>query len=354
MNNSEPDNSTLTKQGLGRQKCRIVVDAMGGDFAPRNAVVGAIEAYNENKNFELLLVGRQEAIKEVIQSNNLSFDDRSIINADEVIEMGDSPTVSIKTKTNASIVIGAALVKDKKADAFVSAGNTGAMMAASTLIMGRIPGVARPTIGAVMPNKNGVCTLFDVGASVDSKAKHLLEYGIIGSIYLEEIYGIKSPGIGVLSVGEEDSKGNEISLAAFELLKKTSLNFLGNVEGRDILNGSVQVIVCDGFVGNIVLKFGEGVLSFLKFKFKDYATKGFFNKIKMGLVKGALKDILKDFDYQEQGGVPLLGVNGISIIGHGSSTPRAIKNMVLRANEMYEKNLVAKIESSIKKYSSLT
>jgi glycerol-3-phosphate acyltransferase PlsX len=350
MNNSEPDNT----QGLDRQKCRIIVDAMGGDFAPLNAVVGAIDAYNESRNFELFLVGRQEAIKEVIKSNNLSFDDRNIINADEIIEMGDSPTVSIKSRPKSSIVVGAALVKEKKADAFVSAGNTGAMMAASTLIMGRIPGVGRPTIGAVMPNKNGVCILFDVGASVDSKAKHLLEYGIIGSIYLKEIYGIDNPAIGLLSVGEEDSKGNEVSLAAFELLKKTSLNFVGNVEGRDILNGTVNVVVCDGFVGNILIKFGEGVLSFLKYKFKDYASGGLFNKIKMGLVKGAMKSILKDFDYQEQGGVPLLGVNGISIIGHGSSTPRAIRNMVLRANEMYEKKLVAKIESSIKKYSSLT
>jgi len=354
MNNSEPNNSTLDKQGFDKQKCRIVVDAMGGDFAPRNAVVGAVDAYNENRNFELFLVGKRDAILDVIHSDNLTFDESHIIHADDVIEMGDSPTSSIKAKANSSIVVGATLVKEKKADAFVSAGNTGAMMAASTLIMGRIPGVGRPTIGAAMPNKNGVCLLFDVGASVDSKSKHLLEYGIIGSIYLKEIYGIEKPGIGVLSVGEEDTKGNEVSLAAFELLKKTSLNFLGNVEGRDIMNGNVHVVVCDGFVGNILIKFGEGVLSFLKFKFKDYASKSLLNKLKMGLVMGAMKTILKGFDYQEQGGVPLLGVNGISIIGHGSSTPKAIKNMVLRANEMYEKDLVAKIESSIKKYSSLT
>ncbi|MFO7446292.1 MAG: phosphate acyltransferase PlsX [Ignavibacteriaceae bacterium] len=362
MNNSEPNKLGTARptgtsdinEGRGGQKCRIVVDAMGGDFAPRNAVVGAVQAYNESKKFDLFLVGKEKAIKEVLSSENISFDDNFIINAEEVIEMGESPTTSLKAKPNSSIVKGAMLVREKKADAFVSAGNTGAMMAASTLIIGRIPGVGRPTIGALMPNAKGICTLFDVGASVDSKPKHILEYAIIGSIYTREIYGIENPKIGILSVGEEESKGNEISLAAYELIRNTNLNFIGNVEGRDILNGDVNVVVCDGFIGNILIKFGEGVLTFLKFKFKDYASAGFFNKLKIGLLKGALKGILKDFDYQEHGGVPLLGVNGISIVGHGSSSPKAFRNMVLRANEMYEKNLVAKIESSIKKYSSLT
>ncbi len=335
------------------KKCRIVVDAMGGDFAPQNAVIGAIQAYNENKNFELFLVGKEDEIKKVIKENNLTYDSSKIINADQVIEMGDSPTNAIKTKQDSSIVVGAKLVSDKKADAFVSAGNTGAMMAASTLIMGRIPGVGRPTIGALMPSKAGTSLVFDVGASVDSKPKHLLEYAIMGTIFAKEIYGVENPRVGILSVGEEESKGNEVSLAAAAMLKKTNLNFIGNIEGRDILEGSVNVIVCDGFVGNVLLKFGEGVLSLLKAKFKQYASKGLLNKLKILLVKNAMREILKDFDYQEHGGVPLLGVNGISIIGHGSSTPKAIKNMVLRANEMYEKNLIAKIESSIKQYSNI-
>jgi phosphate acyltransferase len=336
-----------------RPKCRIVIDAMGGDFAPQNAVAGAVQAFNEHKGFELFLVGNEKEIKKVLTENNLSFDSSNIIHADEVIEMGDSPTTSLKSKPNSSMVIGANLVKDKKADAFVSAGNTGAMMAASTLIIGRIPGVGRPTIGSHMPNQTGVTTLFDVGASVDSKPKHLLEYAIMGTIFTKEMYGIENPAVGILSVGEEDSKGNEVTLAALELIRKTNLNFLGNVEGRDVLKGTVNVVVCDGFVGNIVLKFGEGVLDFLKFKFKKYAEQSLFNKIKVGLAKSTLKEILKEFDYQEYGGVPLLGVNGISIIGHGSSTPKAIKNMVLKANEMYEKDLVTKIEKSIKKYSNL-
>ncbi len=337
-----------------KSKCRIVVDAMGGDFAPQNAVLGALEAFGQNKNFELYLVGIETEILQVLQSNNLSFDKDHIINADEVIGMGDSPTTSIKTKANSSIVVGAKMVKEKKADAFVSAGNTGAVMAASTLIIGRIPGVGRPTIGSIMPNESGVCTVFDVGASVDSKPKHLLEYAIMGTIFTREIYGVDNPKVGVLSVGEEESKGSEVSTAAHKLIKQTNLNFIGNVEGRDVLKGTAHVVVCDGFVGNILLKFGEGVLNLLKFKFRDFASKGLMNKLKILIVKGAMKEILKDFDYQEHGGVPLLGVNGITIIGHGSSTPKAIKNMVLRANEMYEKNLIDKIAQSIKQYSNLT
>ncbi len=329
-------------------KCRIIVDAMGGDFAPQNAVVGAIQASLESDDFELFLTGKEDEIKKVISSNKLSFKNENIIHADEVIGMSDSPTTSLKAKPNSSIVTGANFVRDKKADAFVSAGNTGAMMAASTLIMGRIPGVGRPTIGATMPNKNGFCYLFDVGAGKDARPLHLVEYAIMGAIYAKEIGGIKNPSVGILNMGEEEGKGNEVSVEAYKLLKDTNLNFTGNVEGRDVLNGNVDVVVCDGFVGNVLLKFGEGVLTFLKYKFAEAAEKSFLDKLKIGIVRGSLRKILKDFDYQEYGGVPLLGVNGISIIGHGSSTIKAFKNMVLRANEMHHKKLIQKIEKSIK------
>ena len=334
-------------------KCRIIVDAMGGDFAPRNAVLGAVQAARENKNFELFLIGKEKEILDLLSKENISFKKENIINAPEVIGMAETPTAAIKAKRNSSIVLGNNLVKEKKADAFVSAGNTGAVMAAATLIMGRIPGVGRPTMGVSMPNTSGICSVFDAGSSVDSKPRHLLEYAIMGSIYSKEMYGLENPSVGVLSVGEEDAKGNEVSLAAFDLIKKTNLNFKGNVEGNDILKGTVNVVVCDGFIGNIVLKFGEGVLTLLKFKFKEFAAKGLLNKIKIGLVKGAMKEILKDFDYETQGGVPLLGVNGICIIGHGRSSELAIKNMVLKANEMYSKNLLKKFETSLKLYSNL-
>ena len=341
----------MNDSGNSSSRCRIVVDAMGGDYAPANAVLGAVEAYYENQNFDLFFVGKKKQIEEVLSANNLFFKEEYIINADEVIEMGDSPAASLKLKPNSSIVIGAQFVRDKKADAFVSAGNTGAMMAASTLIIGRIPGLGRPTIGAEMPNLNGICYLFDVGASKDSKPIHLFEYAVMGTIFAKEIGGVSNPKVGVLSMGEEEGKGNEVSEAAAKLLKSSKLNFIGNVEGRDILAGSVDVVVCDGYVGNIILKFGESVPKLLKHLLTKTAKKNLLDKILIGLSKSTLKKSLKSLDYQEYGGVPLLGVNGISIIGHGSSSIRAIKNMVLRANEMHQKNLIAKMIKAISDYS---
>ncbi len=341
----------MNNSGKYSSRCRIVVDAMGGDFAPANAVLGATEAFSEKKNFDLFLVGKEKQISEVLSSNNLFFSKEFIVNADEVIEMVDSPAASLKTKPNSSIVIGAQLVRDKKADAFVSAGNTGAMMAASTLIIGRIPGLGRPTIGAEMPNVNGICYLYDVGASKDSKPIHLFEYAVMGTIFAKEMGSISNPKVGVLSMGEEEGKGNEVTEAAAKLLKDSKLNFIGNVEGRDILAGNVDVVVCDGYVGNIILKFGESVPKLLKHLLTKTAEKSFFDKIMIGLAKSSLKKSLKSLDYQEYGGVPLLGVNGISIIGHGSSSVKAIKNMVLRANEMHQKQLVQKMTKAISEYS---
>ena len=332
-------------------KCKIIVDAMGGDYAPQNAAVGAIHAYDEKKDFDLFLIGKKDEILSVIKSNNLSFDEKYIIHTDEVIEMGDSATAALKSKPNSSIVRGAHLVKEGKAAAFVSAGNTGAMMSASTLIMGRIPGVGRPTIGAEMPNVNGICYLYDVGAGKDARPSHLFEYAVMGTIYAKEMGGIKNPTVGLLGMGEEEGKGNEVANEAFNLLKDSKLNFIGNVEGRDIMTKQVDVVVCDGFVGNIILKFGESVPKLLKHLLTKTAEASLFDKLKVGISKGTLKKSLKSLDYQEHGGVPLLGVNGISIIGHGSSSPKAIKNMVLKAREMYNKDLIKKIENSIKHYS---
>lgn len=331
---------------------RVVVDAMGGDFAPQNAVIGAVQALNKTNDFELYLVGRKKEIIPVLQENNLSFDEKYIINAEQVIEMGESPTSALKSKPDSSIVVGAKLVKEKKADAFVSAGNTGAMMSASTLIIGRIPGVGRPTIGAEIPNINGTCYLYDVGAGKDAKPIHLLEYAIMGTIYAREMGGVSNPSVGVLSMGEEEGKGNEVANEAYNLLKNSKLNFVGNVEGRDILTGDVDVIVCDGFVGNILLKFGEAVPKLLKHLLEQTARKNFLDAFKILLIKNTLRKALKVLDYQEHGGVPLLGVNGISIIGHGSSTPKAITNMVLKAKLMYDKKLVDKIQNSINEYSN--
>lgn len=325
---------------------------MGGDFAPRNTVLGAVEALNTNPNFELLLVGDKDKILKELKNLSLSFDESKIVHAAQVIEMHDSPTGSLKSKPDSSIVVGAKLVKEKKAHAFVSAGNTGAMMAASTLITGRIKGVSRPTIGATFPTVDGgICNVYDVGASVDSKAEHLFEYAVMSTIFVREMQGNTNPTVGLLSVGEEEEKGSEVSKVAYKLLKNSKINFVGNVEGRDVLNGAVDIVICDGFVGNILLKFAESVIGFLKGRVKKYADISFGNKFKALASKPALKGALGGLDYQEYGGVPLLGINGISIIGHGSSSPLAIKNMVLRAKEMFDKDLVRKIEVSLNSFS---
>ncbi len=333
------------------QKCKIAIDAMGGDFAPRNAVIGAINAYQENNKFELLLIGRKNEIKEVLQKENLKFSDENIVHTEEVIEMGDSPSTSLKAKKDSSIVIGTKLVNQKKADAFLSAGNTGAMVMSSVLNTGRIRGVSRPTLTAPFPNeKNGYTFISDVGAFVDSKPQHLLEFALLSSIFIEEIYEIKNPKVALLNVGEEASKGYKLTTEASVLLKNSKINFIGNIEGKDIFKGKADLVICDGFIGNVLLKFAESIVPFLKSKFKNYADKGFFNKLRIGIARKPLRDSLSGTNYELQGGLPLLGINGISIVGHGSSTALAIKNMVLRAYEMHEKNLIQKLELSINQY----
>jgi glycerol-3-phosphate acyltransferase PlsX len=332
------------------EKIKIAVDAMGSDEAPLNDVSGAVIAAELKPDvLEIILVGKEKLISEELQKHKVKLKNISIVNAGEVVTMEDSPTESLKTKPDSSISVGINLVKEKKADAFISAGNTGAVMTASILKLGRIEGVGRPTIGSIFPSDVGKTMVFDVGASVDCKAKHLLEYAIMGNIYMKNIYNVSNPRIGLLSVGEEKTKGDSLTLETYELLEKSELNFIGNVEGRDILRGKAEVIVCDGFVGNVILKFAEGVLDVIKGKFKAYAAQGFFKKLWIGMMYGTLKNVvLKDFDYQEYGGVPLLGINGITIIGHGKSSPIAIKNMILKAEEMVVKDVNGKIRNSIK------
>lgn len=331
--------------------CRVVLDAMGGDYAPKNVLIGAAMALKETSNLDLILVGDKAQIIKVASENGLTFPEDKIVHTTQVIEMTESPAEAVRAKTDSSIVVGSYMVREGKADAFVSAGHTGAMMTASTLIMGRIKGVERPTIGTLMPCVGGVCGIFDAGANVDSKPKHLVEHAILGSLFMEEIRGINKPRVGVLSIGEEENKGNEVSKKTYEMLKSVKdINFVGNVEGKDILKGNVDVVVCDGFVGNIVLKFAEGVIILLKHLFKDYASKSLMNKIKMGLLRSSLKDIFQVLNYETYGGVPLLGVKGISIIGHGSSSPVAIKNMILQAEKMHKSDLVLKTSNSLKEF----
>lgn len=333
-------------------KFKVALDAMGGDFAPHNEILGALKALNESKDIELIFVGSKEKILSVAKENKISINENLIYDAPEIIDMHDKPIEAIKNKPNSSLVIAARLVKEKKADALVSAGNTGAVAAVSTLLMGRLENVERPTIGSYFPSKNNSTYVFDVGAFVDVKPQHLVGYAILGKIFVQELYNIKNPTIGLLSVGEEDEKGNKLVKDTSKLLRETDLNFIGNIEGRDILEGKCNIVLCDGFVGNILLKFGESVPSFMKYLLKQHAETNFFEKFKIGLFKNTLKKALSPLNPDIYGGVPLLGLNGISIIGHGSSSQLAIKNMILRAKEMYDKKLLIKFEEALKRYAN--
>ena len=330
---------------------------MGGDFAPAHVIAGACGALQESGGrLRLVFVGPEDIIRAAIRDQSRATggitppeDLYSVVHAPEVIDMHDLPTAALKTKRLSSIAVGLNLHRDGKADAFVSAGNTGAVLSAGTLILGRIKGVGRPTIGALVPTANAPCLLVDAGANVDCRPQHLLEFGIMGSMYVSAMRGIPSPRVGLLSIGEEDSKGNDVSLAALKLLRTSGLHFVGNVEGRDVLSGDLDVVVCDGFVGNILLKFGESVPGFLKAKFKAFAAGSLWNSMIGLLARNALRRVMKPLDYQETGGVPLLGVNGVVIIGHGKSSPLAFKNMIYKAEEMVLKGVNTHIQESLAK-----
>ena len=326
---------------------RIAVDAMGGDFAPDNQVIGSIEAAKSNERIEVILVGKEKILYDLLYKYKGNLNNIKIANASDIVTMEDLPSEVYKSKPDSSLNVALQMQKENKADALISAGNTGAILSHSTLKLGRLKGVSRPTIGSIFPTEKNITMVFDVGATVDCRPIHLKEYAIMGSVYMKEILGIENPRVGLLSVGEEKNKGSELTLEAYKLLERTKLNFIGNIEGRDILNGYVDVVVCDGFVGNIILKFAESVLGLMKAKMKEYAEKGFFHKLWAGAFSGTLKKVLKEFDYQYYGGVPLLGINGVSIVGHGKSSPLAIKNMINRAMEVVYKQVPQKIEKRI-------
>lgn len=327
---------------------------MGGDNAPVNEVAGAVETVRTHEGINIILVGLKDKIEAELAKFTYDKERIRVHHASEVIEMEESPADAIRKKLDSSIIVGLKLHKAGEAQGFISAGNTGAVMAASLFTLGRIANVSRPTIGSRFPTERNITMVLDVGANVDCKPLNLLEFAIMGSVFSTHVYGIENPTIGLLNVGEEKSKGDTLSVEAYELLEKSGLNFKGNVEGRDIMKGETDIIVCDGFVGNVVLKFAESVLPLLRSKFREYADKGIINKLKVGMAYGTLKSILTDFDYQEYGGVPLLGVNGISIIGHGRSSPRAIEVMILRAVQMSKAKINDTIASKIKDIKEFT
>jgi len=324
---------------------------MGGDHAPAAVVAGAAEALQESGGrFSIILVGQEEKVRAELSALPHA-PEVSVVDARDVIEMDDVSTAALKKKRNSSISVGIMLHHDGKADAFVSAGHTGAMLSASTLLLGRLKGVSRPTIGALIPTETTPCLLVDAGTNVDCRPRHLFEFAVMGSVYVSSLLGKTNPSVGLLSIGEEDSKGNETSLEAFRLLRGSRLNFAGNIEGRDILKGKVDVAVCDGFVGNILLKFGESIPTFFKAKFRSFAARSILNKIAGLMARQGMRSVMGELDYQEHGGVPLLGVNGVSIIGHGRSSPRAIKNMIYRAEETVKHRVHIRIQEAMLQHS---
>ncbi len=335
---------------------RIVIDGMGGDEAPAKIVDGAVLAAREfaegNKHHQIIVTGPQKKVLSQIQLCNgedLIGHTLEIVHAEEYITMDDAPAEVVRGKSKSSAHIGLALVKSKEADAFIGMGNTGAMMAIGLMGLGRIEGVLRPTIGAFLPSQTGWTLLLDVGAMVDCKPEQLYQFGLMGSIYMSAMWNIENPRVGLLSVGEEDSKGDVLTLGANKLFReKNPVNFIGNVEGRDIMKGTVDVIVCDGFVGNVVLKFAESILGFLKTRIKKTAENSLGDKLMLGIAKPTLRSLFQGMDYQEYGGVPLLGVNGIQIIGHGSSSAKAIVSAVHSCEKLVEKKIIDAIREKIK------
>jgi len=317
---------------------RIAVDAMGGDFAPVEIIKGAVLASNELP-VGLTLVGDRPTLEKEL-SRYGKKGEISIVHASEVIGNDESPVQAVKQKKNASINVAVSLVKKKEVGAVVSAGNTGALMAAGLFGLGRIPGVERPAIAAIFPTPSGPILLLDMGANVDCKPKNLVQFAEMGSLYAEHVMHIDKPRVGLLNIGEEKEKGNELAVSSWPLLKETKINFVGNVESKEILSHKVDVVVCDGFVGNLILKFGESISDLIVSLLKKELTKNFVTKFAAFLLLPALAGIKKSVDYDEAGGAPMLGINGVVFKAHGRARAKAFKNAIRAAHEAVREDLV--------------
>lgn len=325
---------------------KIIVDAMGGDYAPEETVHGSVLAAKEF-GVEIVLVGDEEKLRQELAKYNEKELPITVIHAPEVIAMDEHPAVAVRKKKNSSIVMATQLVKEGHGNAVVSAGSTGAAMAAALLGFGRIKGIQRPAIGSIMPTINGRVLLLDAGANADCTPDNLSQFALMGNIYAHKVMGLTNPRVGLLSIGEEETKGNELTLAAHEILKGAKYNFIGNIEGRDIFHGITDVVVCDGFVGNVVLKTAEGLASDLMTMIKDEIKKSILSTVGAALILPGMKELRRRLDPAEYGGAPLLGVNGISIISHGSSKAKAIKSAIRVAKDCVAQDLVANIKDSL-------
>lgn len=327
---------------------KIVVDAMGGDYGPSVVIEGAVQAAKEY-GVGIVLIGDAEKIKRELSKHKARGLALEVEHAEEVIEMHEPAAASVRKKRDSSIVKGINLLKEGRADAFISAGNTGAVVCAATLSLRMLSGIERPGISIIVPTLKGVSLLIDVGANIDPKPLHLLHYGVMSDAYARYILKKENPSVGLLNVGEEEGKGTDFIKETFALLEKSGLNFIGNVEGRDIFSGTCDIIVCDGFVGNAILKVSEGLAETISVFLYRELMRNVATKLGVLLLKSGLKRFKKTMDYSEYGGAPLLGVDGIVIISHGRSNAKAIKNAVRVAKEEVERKVNEKIMESIQR-----
>jgi len=330
------------------ERINVAVDAMGGDNAPREVIRGAVEAIRESNRIKVFLVGRREVIEPVLAEYDIPGEQVEIVPASEVIETAEPPVAAIRSKKDSSIVKGLKLVKEGQCDAFVSAGSTGAVLVGGQVLVGRIKGVERPPLAPMIPTAKGATLLIDCGANVDARPSHLVQFAKMGSIYMEHVMGVASPRVGIVNIGAEEEKGNALVKETFPLLKECAgLNFIGSIEARDIAAGGADVVVCEAFVGNVILKMYEGVGEVLLREVKKGMVSTLRSKVGALLVKPALKKTLKAFDIEQYGGAPLLGLNGLVVKTHGSSKAVEVKNSILQCIAFKEQKINEKIREQI-------
>lgn len=329
---------------------KVVVDAMGGDNAPAAQVQGAVEAVNARKDVFVYLAGREEVIKEELKKYTYPGEQLAVVQASEVIKTAEPPVQAIRSKKDSSIVVGLNMLKRGEADAFVSAGSTGAVLVGGQVLVGRIKGVERPPLAPLLPTMKGMSLLIDCGANVDARSSHLVQFAKMGSIYMEHIMGVKNPRVAIVNNGAEEEKGNALVKETFPLLKQCrEINFIGSIEARDIPEGYADVVVCEAFVGNVILKLFEGVGNVLIKKIKQGMMGSLRSKIGGLLVKPALKETMKSFDSSEYGGAPLLGLKGLVVKSHGSSNAAEIKNSIIQCIQFSKEGINDKIKENIQK-----
>lgn len=332
------------------EKVVIALDAMGGDYAPEQTVKGAVEAVNSSDEIRVILVGKQDMIAKELEKYKYAKEDIEVVHASEIIDMGDVPTVAIKDKKDSSLVVAMRLVREGKADALVSAGSTGAVLVGGQLVVGRLKGIKRPPLAPFIPTTKGFSLLIDCGANVDARPEHLVQFAQMGSIYYENVMGKKNPTVALLNIGTEEEKGNQLVKETYPLLKECEgINFIGSVEAREIASGGADILVCEAFVGNVILKFFEGVaLTFLGC-IKEGLMSSLRTKLGALMVKPALKGLVKTFDVSSQGGAPLLGLKGLVVKAHGNSKAKEIKTALCQCIAFKENSINEKITDMIQK-----